>query len=86
MKRQHAVVRRWFSAAFLIVAGSVFAGCMQQGGGRPTESADDDGIGGLAVGASAPEITAPGWINGDAPTAADIKGKVVVVVESWAYT
>ena len=75
MKRNKAVVRCWLSAALMIVAASIVTGCVQQGGGS---------IGGLPVGAIAPEITAAGWINGDAPTAADIGGKVVVV-ESWAY-
>jgi hypothetical protein len=75
MKRYKPVVKFWLSAALMIVAASVFAVYIQPGRGS---------IGGLPVGAIAPEITADGWINGDAPTAADIKGKVVVV-ESWAH-
>jgi len=75
MKRHKPVLRCWLSAALMIIAGSFFTGCMQQDWGS---------IGGLPVGAIAPEITAAGWINGDAPTAADIGGKVVVV-ESWAH-
>lgn len=36
------------------------------------------------VGQPFPPIEAGGWINGPAPTAADLKGKVIVV-DAWAY-
>lgn len=39
---------------------------------------------GLAPGAPAPAIKAVGWINGEAPTAESLEGKVVVV-DAWAY-
>ena len=76
MRWHKTEVRYWLSAVLLIVAVWIYAGRMQPGGGGD--------IGGLPVGAIAPEITAAGWINGDAPTAADI-GDKVVVVESWAH-
>ena len=77
MKRHKPFMRYWLSATLMSVAGSIFTGCIPTlpGGG---------GIGGLSVGAIAPEITAAGWINGDAPSAADMEGKVVVV-DAWAH-
>ena len=38
---------------------------------------------GLAVGEAAPKIEAAGWVNGKAPTEAELQGKVVVV-DAWA--
>lgn len=38
---------------------------------------------GAQVGSVAPEITATGWVNGVAPTQAELQGKIVVV-EAWA--
>jgi thiol-disulfide isomerase/thioredoxin len=38
---------------------------------------------GLPVGSDAPVITAQGWVNGNAPTTEELKGKVVVV-DAWA--
>ncbi len=40
--------------------------------------------GGLAVGASMPPIEAAGWINGPAPSADELKGKIVVV-NGWFF-
>jgi len=39
--------------------------------------------GGLEVGKEAPPIEAAGWLNGEPPTAENLKGKVVVV-DVWA--
>ncbi len=39
----------------------------------------------LAPGAAAPEIKAGGWLNGEAPKADDLKGKILVV-DFWAYS
>ncbi|MFO1020301.1 MAG: TlpA disulfide reductase family protein [Planctomycetales bacterium] len=39
--------------------------------------------GGIAVGTPAPAISAAGWMNGAAPTAESLRGKVVVV-DVWA--
>jgi thiol-disulfide isomerase/thioredoxin len=40
--------------------------------------------GGLAVGQSMPPIEAAGWVNGPAPSADDLKGKIVVV-NGWFF-
>jgi thiol-disulfide isomerase/thioredoxin len=37
----------------------------------------------LAAGRPAPEIAAAGWINGDAPSASELRGKVLVI-DLWA--
>ena len=38
----------------------------------------------LGVGATQPEFQAAGWINGPAPAASDLAGKVVVI-DVWAH-
>ncbi|QDU44024.1 Thiol-disulfide oxidoreductase ResA [Symmachiella dynata] len=49
----------------------------------PSSDSPQPGFG-LAPGAPAPAIKAVGWINGEAPTAESLEGKVVVV-DAWAY-
>jgi len=62
--------------AALLLAG--LSGCDAGPKKRPSSYA------GLPLGASLPALEAVGWVNGEAPTAEDLKGKVVVV-DAWAY-
>jgi len=39
---------------------------------------------GLPLGATLPAIEAEGWLNGTAPSADELKGKVIVI-DAWAY-
>lgn len=59
----------------LLGAASLFllTSCYRGGGGNA----------GLEVGAAAPEVKGAGWLNGDAPKPASLKGKVVVL-DAWA--
>jgi hypothetical protein len=67
---------RWFLAlvAALFLLNLVIVTMLSRGGG----------MGGLAIGETAPAIEADGWLIGDAPAAGDLDGKVRVVV-AWAY-
>jgi thiol-disulfide isomerase/thioredoxin len=63
-----------FLALALIVASAPFLWSIQA----------NAQTGGLAVGESMPPIEAAGWVNGLAPSADDLKGKVVVV-NGWFF-
>jgi hypothetical protein len=70
---------RWFLvfAAGLFVVNLFLVSMLTRGRGIGS-------LGGLAIGETAPAIEADGWLIGDAPAAADLDGKVRVVV-AWAY-
>lgn len=70
---------RWFLvlAAAVFVVNLVLVSMLSRGRGSGA-------LGGLAIGETAPTIQADGWLIGDAPVAADLDGKVRVVV-AWAY-
>lgn len=72
---------RWFLvlAAALFVMNLVLVTMLSRDRGS-----GGGGLGGLAIGETAPTVEADGWLIGDAPAAEDIDGKVRVVV-AWAY-
>jgi thiol-disulfide isomerase/thioredoxin len=68
-----------FSIPVIFVLALVGMGLFSSNFGRRPNS----DMGGLAAGASMPAIQAAGWVNGDAPTDEELRGKVVVV-DAWA--
>lgn len=68
-----------FSIPVIFVLGLIILGLFSSNLGQGP-SVD---MGGLAPGASMPRLQAEGWINGDAPTEEELRGKVVVV-DAWA--
>lgn len=68
-----------FSIPVIFVLGLVLLGLFSSNlGQRPSVD-----MGGLAPGATMPRIQAEGWINGNAPTEEELRGKVIVV-DAWA--
>lgn len=63
---------RVIGCTLLLSIAALFAGCSPQ---HPQP---------LGPGATAPPLTAPAWINGEAPTPEALQGKVVVV-DVWAF-
>jgi len=68
-----------FSIPLIVVLGLIALGLFSSNVARRP----DADSGGLAPGGSMPKIQAEGWVNGDAPTEDELRGKVVVV-DAWA--